>query len=654
MNKKLPLMLSVLLCWLGWNASAAEQQDFDYAAFGKLPVMFNGRFQPIDSLARNSLLQIREKQTANLEPWKDWNQKPKIIPAIEWFANLSMNPVVADTWPVFRVDHPELISLLKLPEKDLANKQDGKHYSWNQLMPDQATMDLFSTEQKRVAKVEASHRNPYERAVSKLHERLVLYMRLKSTFQAPNAKDWSAEIAEYQAMVPAGIAAVQARNASRPYDEALFNKFADYAQRFDVMRGMEPPLVVPPHHPEKDKDAWMRTGEALLEVLDGEELHNSVTHYAAMVTAFRKNDPATFNQKVTEYTATLKPAFNKELSKVKNEYAYNSFQPFYKASVLYVIAFLLALFSWFNLSQGLRKSAFYLIVVAFIIHTTGLLFRMWLEGRPPVTNLYSSAIFIGWGAVILGMILERFFKDGIGSVVASVVGFLTLIVAHNLALGGDTMAMLQAVLDTNFWLATHVVVVTLGYASTFVAGFLALIYLTRGIFTKTLSLETSKNLTRMVYGIICFATLFSFVGTVLGGIWADQSWGRFWGWDPKENGALIIVIWNALILHARWGGMVKERGLMNLAIFGNVVTAWSWFGTNMLGIGLHSYGFMDSAFKYLMLFIVSQLVLIGLGLLPLKYWGSRQSLAKNDEEPPAKPGKKGKPVAKPEERLASA
>ena len=100
----------------------------------------------------------------------------------------------------------------------------------------------------------------------------------------------------------------------------------------------------------------------------------------------------------------------------------------------------------------------------------------------------------------------------------------------------------------------------------------------------------------MVYGIVCFATFFSFVGTVLGGIWADQSWGRFWGWDPKENGALIIVLWNAIILHARWGGMVQQRGLMCLAIFGNVVTAWSWFGVNMLGVGLHSYGFTEAAF----------------------------------------------------------
>jgi ABC-type transport system involved in cytochrome c biogenesis permease subunit len=143
---------------------------------------------------------------------------------------------------------------------------------------------------------------------------------------------------------------------------------------------------------------------------------------------------------------------------------------------------------------------------------------------------------------VLGSILEKFHRNGIGAVVSAGIGFITLIIAHNLALDGDTMEMMRAVLDTNFWLATHVVAVTLGYASTFVAGFLALIYILRGVFTKTLDEATGKSLARMIYGIVCFATLFSFVGTVLGGIWADQSWGRFWGWDPKENGALIIVL----------------------------------------------------------------------------------------------------------------
>jgi ABC-type transport system involved in cytochrome c biogenesis permease subunit len=252
---------------------------------------------------------------------------------------------------------------------------------------------------------------------------------------------------------------------------------------------------------------------------------------------------------------------------------------------------------------------------------------MALEGRPPVTNLYSSAIFIGWGACVLGLVLERVYKIGLGSAVAGLAGFVTLLIAHNLALGGDTMEMLRAVLDTNFWLATHVVVVTLGYASTFVAGTLALAYVVLGVFTPLLATRAGestlgKALTQMVYAIVCFATLFSFVGTVLGGIWADQSWGRFWGWDPKENGALLIVIWNSLILHARWGKLVEERGLMNLAIFGNIVTAFSWFGVNMLGIGLHSYGFMDAAFKWLMLFNASQVLMILLGLLPLTLWKS--------------------------------
>src|SRR5439155_3850072 len=156
--------------------------------------------------------------------------------------------------------------------------------------------------------------------------------------------------------------------------------------------------------------------------------------------------------------------------------------------------------------------------------------------------------------------------------------------------------------------------------------------------------EIGKALAKMVYGIACFATLFSFVGTILGGIWADQSWGRFWGWDPKENGALMIVLWNAIILHARWGGLVKDRGLMNLAVVGNIVTSFSWFGVNMLGIGLHSYGFMDAAFKWLMAFVGSQLLIIGLGLLPLHLWASFRGRV---PAPARAHAAKGKPVAAP-------
>ena len=193
------------------------------------------------------------------------------------------------------------------------------------------------------------------------------------------------------------------------------------------------------------------------------------------------------------------------------------------------------------------------------------------------------------------------------------------------------MEMMRAVLDTNFWLATHVVVITIGYSATFLAGFLAIIYVLRGVFTPSLGKDAGTSLVRMIYGIICFATLFSFVGTVLGGIWADQSWGRFWGWDSKENGALMIVVWNAIILHCRWGGFVKDRGIVILALFGNIVTAWSWFGVNMLGIGLHSYGFMDSAFNTLRWFAVTQILLMVVACQPMMHWLSGASLAKTHD-----------------------
>jgi len=155
-----------------------------------------------------------------------------------------------------------------------------------------------------------------------------------------------------------------------------------------------------------------------------------------------------------------------------------------------------------------------------------------------------------------------------------------------------------------------------------------------GLSTPLLTEKMRKDIGRMIYGITCFAILFSFYGTVLGGLWADDSWGRFWGWDPKENGALIIVLWNALILHARWDKLVGDRGLAVLALGGNIVTSWSWFGVNLLGLGLHAYGGgnigkMGTAEFALLIFIASQLTLIALGCLPKEWWWSFQAEEQN-------------------------
>jgi ABC-type transport system involved in cytochrome c biogenesis permease subunit len=611
-----PLLMALMAVWYLGGMQTPVDKDFAFQDFGRLPVTANGRIIPMDTLARNSLLQIREKQTANLEPWKAWNQSPKIISATEWLANVMMNPSVADTWPVFRVDHPDLVSLLKLPDKDAAKHQDGKNYSWNQLS---ASFDAFNPEAERCEKIDAPTRTAYERAVIKLAEQRILYTGLKNALEPEDATNWPGELARYESIMPAGIAAVRAQQAGEKFDSAIFDEFARDLQHFDYMSEVTPPLVLPPSGPESE---WHKMGVALLDTARGAPVDQRVIYYASLTGSLAANNPESFNKAIKDLFSSLTPQYSRETAKARAEQFFNQMEPFYHALVIYVLAGMLAFFFWFNLSETLRRSSVWLIGLGLLIHTAGLLYRMILEGRPPVTNLYSSAIFIGWGAVILGLVLEFFHRNGIGAVVSSGMGFITLIIAHNLAMEGDTMEMMRAVLDTNFWLATHVVVVTLGYASTYVAGFLSVIYVLRGVFTKTLDETTTKSLARMVYGIICFATLFSFVGTVLGGIWADQSWGRFWGWDPKENGALIIVLWNAMILHLRWGGVVRERGLMLLAIGGNIVTAWSWFGVNMLQIGLHSYGFTDTAFKWLLTFVLSQVLLILFGLLPLRLWRS--------------------------------
>jgi ABC-type transport system involved in cytochrome c biogenesis permease subunit len=558
--------------------------------------------------------------------------------ATEWLADVLFAPAKADTYPVFKIESPEVLDLVGIATADTKITYDSaakrtlavlgflpsskSRFSYNQLQPKLAEIER----QAQLAEaVEEPLRTPFQKQAAHLREVVVLYQRLKHSLQLPDSPDFLNELVTFQKALPAGVEAVRARQKGEPHDEQAFKAMIEMAQRYEVMENFAYLLAIPPADNEPSPTAWNNAGQALLGTFATGAVNPNVLAYAGLGHAWRERQSGQFNEIIHLYRDQLAKRFSTPLTKSDIETRFNAAEPFYNAMTLYAWAFLFAIFSWLKWPEALGRSAFYLVLVAFVLTTTGILTRMWLEGRPPVTNLYSSALFVGWGSVALCLVLEQIYRNAIGSVAAGMIGFATLLIAHHLSLTGDTLEMMRAVLDSNFWLATHVVVVTTGYAATFLAGFLAIIYVVRGLFTKSLDKATADGLARMVYGIVCFATLFSLVGTVLGGIWADQSWGRFWGWDPKENGALIIVLWNAIILHCRWGGLVKQRGLMSLAIFGNIVTSWSWFGVNMLGVGLHSYGFMDSAFVWLVTFVVSQLVLIALASFPLGLWRSFQT-----------------------------
>ena len=637
MRRWLPWVITIVFAgWaIGNLAPRKDKSAFHISEFAKLPVLLEGRVQPLDSVARNTLLLIRGKSTVAIEPegsasGMEKTFKTKRMSAIEWLLEMMTRPDVADTRKVFRIDNTELKSMLKVADNE-------KHFSFEELRKDQEAFEAFLKEGNRIAQaaenktLEPEQRSAFEKAVVRLRGALNTYFGVQNSLQFKGTEDFAADIAAYEKAIPGGIAAMRSGEDPKGNNDVVILGRA--LQMFERLESMAYAMVVPPADPA-NKDGWRNIGASLKEAMREGGVHPAAKAYAVMATAYGKDQPDVFNSALTQYRDSyLKGKFDKELKKGREEWFFNHYEFFIKSLTIYVVALLFGCAFWFTWGGWLRTTGAALATLAFIIHTVGLIFRMHLEGRPPVTNLYSSAIFIGFAAVGLGLVLERIFKDGIGLVTASVVGFVTLVIAHNLSLDGDTMKLLQAVLDTNIWLATHVVAITLGYSAMFLAGLLATVFIVRGILTTNLTPTTAKRFSQMVYGIICFATLFSFVGTVLGGIWADQSWGRFWGWDPKENGALMIVIWCAIILHARWGGIIRERGLMALAIFGNVVTAYSWFGVNMLGIGLHSYGFMDQAFLWLMLYIGLQVLLIGLAYLPAGLWRSPVVVPKSKQTP---------------------
>jgi len=579
-SRKILAWLIPVLCLIFVGSAVfkalAPEKGFHFKEFAALPVVSNGRVQPLDSLARNALLAIVGKQRV---PGDDAPESPAA-----WLAELAFRPEIADDRKIFLIHHDEILGLTGL------TRGEEKTYSYAQI---QSSFQALQPEARRIGAKEPQTRTPYEKALMRLTRNLGIYNQLKHALGHPGLVEAEKEFEGFLANPAASSAATRGLQA-----------WASFTESYAVPSG-------------KGEDGWRKLPESVIDSIETGGLHPATMAYARLGDAFRAADPAAFNKALATYETWLSANRGEQQGKGFSEAVFNRVAPFYICMVLYVVAFLCAIVSWLWQGTVFRQAAFRTLLLGFFLHTAGLIIRMLLEGRPPVTNLYSSAVFIGWGAIVLAIAIEFFYRNAIGTAVAAVVGFATLLIAHHLSLSGDTLEMMRAVLDTNFWLATHVVVITLGYSANFLAGTIAIVFLFRRLF-GTIPKDTVNSLRGMVYGVLCFATLASFVGTVLGGIWADQSWGRFWGWDPKENGALLIVIWNAMILHARWGGMVKERGMMVMAVFGNIVTSWSWFGTNMLGIGLHSYGFTDAAFVWLSGFVISQLLIMALGFVPKK------------------------------------
>lgn len=308
----------------------------------------------------------------------------------------------------------------------------------------------------------------------------------------------------------------------------------------------------------------------------------------------------------------LAPDKDPNLTKINLEVHYNSFHPFmwawisYLIGVLFFVSYVIRGYGWQSLGGWI------FVVVGFLLHTYGMGLRAYLAGRPPVSNMYETVVWVPWGAVLFGFVLERIQKSKLVLISSAAIAVLCLILTDLApAVLDPSLHPLEPVLRSTFWLTTHVLVITISYAAFFLAfalGDLILFYYLRDERKYQKQIQTGVL---SIYRCIQIGVVLLAAGIILGGIWADYSWGRFWGWDPKETWALIALLGYLAILHGRLTGWIRQFGMAVASILSFSLVIMAWYGVNfVLGAGLHSYGFGAGGVEYVTAFVVLHILYV--------------------------------------------
>ncbi len=285
------------------------------------------------------------------------------------------------------------------------------------------------------------------------------------------------------------------------------------------------------------------------------------------------------------------------------ESLYNRVRPFLWAWVIYLLAALTWYASIVTGSGRWKSTALGLTAIAAGVHIFGIALRCYVAGRPPVTNMYESIMWVSLGVIFFASILYALQRQAVILCVATTLAMLGLVLGDSApAMMDPGLHPLVPVLRSNYWLTVHVLTITLGYAAfalTYGIANVTLWGFLRKAMGKPLASARVAQLNQLTYRAMQFGVVLLAAGTILGGIWADYSWGRFWGWDPKEVWALIALLCYVTILHGRFAGWISQFSFAawSVVAFSSVVMAW--YGVNfVLGVGLHSYGFSNGGFGY--------------------------------------------------------
>ncbi len=540
-----------LLVLFSMQASAADLM----MGLKTLPVQDAGRVKPFDTFARESLNMIYGREVyqairngpGGSEKVGDKKGATEIV--MTWM----LQPEAWQGVPLFELSFGALKNALKLPAEE-------KYFSYEKLMNNE---NISNVMQELSSRREAKEKlNPYYQAVQRLETQLI-------TFR---------EIAAGRMMRVMPVAPAPAAWASLSELEGDFQTaFIDITKSFISVLA------------------------ATTDVAGGDEKGKAASQVLT-------NSVQSFEEKIRAAQPDLYPS----LDKVKLEVHYNNMHPFKWAWIIYLLSALTCLVAWALEKKQIYPAAWALILIGFLFHIYGFALRVYLTDRPPVSNMYETVVWVGFGTVLFAMIIEAVYRWRFILLAGAMVGAFCLALADMApAVLDGSLQPLEPVLRNNFWLMVHVLTITISYAAFFLAfamGNMAMIYYFR---SEEKHRDQLKAMTLAIYRAVQVGVSLLAPGIILGGVWADYSWGRFWGWDPKETWALIVLLGYVAVLHGRLVGMVKDFGMAAAAVIAFNLVIMAWYGVNfVLGAGLHSYGFGAGGVEYVATFCAVNLLLV--------------------------------------------
>ncbi|MEY2518992.1 MAG: hypothetical protein QOF24_751 [Verrucomicrobiota bacterium] len=576
-NRLLALALWVVLALpggicLAQNADmpAADSSSLDFKQFGLLAIQDGGRRKPVDTFARETLIKISGRSTYTSG-------------AKTWQGNDFILSMLLDThkWQ----DEPMiLVSLGQLIEQ-LGLDKTRRRFSFAQL----STLP----ELNRLAG-EAHALRKAEKPLSRLQSEVMAVTERLGLFA--HVMDGSAFL-----LVPA---------------------------------------------PEKTTDPWI-VPPAFAQHYNETQFAPVQTRLQTMANSYVRGDGFAFGRAANQLRDGLRGLSTKiypEESQLRLEYFYNHWDGFYRAAWAYGIALVLLAIAhlrssqrWIGRSAGdgeidaalksssggaldpprsyLKIIGVVLAIIGLLFHASGIAMRCLIAGRPPVTNMYESIIWVSFAVSFFGMIFFARYRTPFYLLAALPVSLVALLLVHQMPIAmPSSIDPLVPVLRDNFWLTIHVLTITLSYAAFALAMGFGHILLWRYA-RNPVSARADQPMHFWLYRVLQLGVILLAAGTILGGVWANYSWGRFWGWDPKETWALIALLCYILTLHGRLAGWWTQFGLVVASVVCYLAVLMAWYGVNfVLGKGLHSYGFGLGGETYVVSFVIADLLFVGFAI----------------------------------------